>query len=98
MAYYDIHDINSLYHDKLQDMVEKLCMNKVVRLFSQIFIPNDNQGMRLVYEDSRLQIMIKLVLDIREYLYVFVEHEESVNKLVIERPETRIIVKRILEK
>ena len=42
--------------------------------------------------------MIKLVLDTREYPHVYVDHEELVNQVVIERLRTRSLAKMIGEK
>ena len=52
VAYFHIHDTESLCYKKLQDKVEKLCINKVVRLFCKVNVPYDKQEMRLVYEDG----------------------------------------------
>lgn len=53
VAYDDFYDTNSLCYDKLQDIMKNLCKDNVVRLFYKVYIPSDNQGLRLVYKDSQ---------------------------------------------
>lgn len=42
--------------------------------------------------------MIKVALDIRDYLYVYIDHEEIINKPMKYRPGIRSVTKHIMEK
>ena len=42
IAFYNIYNTKKLFYEKLQDIMEKLCIDKVIRLFYRAYIFNEN--------------------------------------------------------
>lgn len=59
VTYFNISNIETLTFIKLHDMVEKLCVDEILRLFCRIYAFNKNLGIMLIYEDKQLKEMVK---------------------------------------